>query len=156
MISAFFAAQVVPFFRKWGLWVLAGLFAFGLGWGAWLYVGGLQKDRDKYMRQYNDALTEIAGYEKNEVDNAIELSYLRGRLDAEASLAQKRLEEEEARRAAEAARIGKLSGAINDLRSRLQSNAPSCSCGVGSDLTNGLRESRDSREADRIAREAAD
>lgn len=138
-----------PFVSKWGLTILAGLLAVGFGLGFWLYVKEINDDRRDAEAAVVRLQSENEGLKDAAIESASRIDRLTVRLDAEQVLAQTRLESEQSRRLAAESRNGQFAGALNDLRIKL---AP-LACGIGSDLSDGLRDARDAREAERRSRE---
>jgi hypothetical protein len=147
--EALIAPKAISFFRNWGAPILAGLLAFGVGFGFWLYVGEINKARRDAEAKVITLETEVAGLNKTATDNAVEIAGLKLRLDAEQELSQLRLTTEQDRRTAAEARNSRFAGALDALRQDLDTRQ----CGIGSDLSVGLRDARDAREAERRSRE---
>ena len=138
------------FFLKNWKWFAAGataLLIFGLGLGFWSFIGGQIKAREAAEAKVAGLEQQVADLESSAWADAARISDLNARLDVEGELAKKRLSDESQRREAAEARVRKSQGLINDLRTRLEADAPVCNCGIGADLTERLRLDRAERQA---------
>ena len=142
-----------PFLQKWGLSILLIAAVAGLSAGFWLYISGLNANlRDAEVR-VSQLESEIAGYAEQAREDAETISGLNARLDLEHSLAQTRLDTETDRRLAAESRNRNFAGALDALRSSLSDAG--CVCGLGPDLSDRMRDAREAREAERVARQRA-
>tara|TARA_R110002111_G_scaffold64884_4_gene106543 strand:+ start:335 stop:799 length:465 start_codon:yes stop_codon:yes gene_type:complete len=149
--AALLGPKVIGFFAKWGLPILAALLAVGLGLGFWMYVGEINSARRDAEAKVVRLEAENKGLVSTAKENAVEIGNLTVRLDAEQTLAQTRLDSEQARRTAAEDRYSKFAGALDGLRKKLEP----VDCGIGPGLSDSLRDSREAREADRRSREGS-
>jgi len=135
--------------KNWKVLTFAGaaLAVVGLGWGAWWFLDRQVDARYAAEAKAAQLEQEVESYKRSAAENAEELARLNQRLDAEGELAKKRLATEQERALAAEARARNAQGSLNDLRNRLSEAAGACNCGIGSDLTERLRQSRDERQA---------
>ena len=137
------------FLNNWK-WFAAGasaLLIVGLGLGFWGFIGGQIEAREKAEAKAAELEITVADLKSSAWADAARISDLNARLDLEGELAKKRLSDESQRREAAEARARKSQGLVNDLRSRLELEAPDCNCGIGPDLTERLRLDRAERQA---------
>lgn len=135
--------------KNWKVLTFAGaaLVLVGLGWGFWSFVGGQVKAREAAEAKVAGLEQSINALEDAAKANAAKLEAANSRLDAESELAKKRLASEQERAAAAEARARKAQGSVDDLRKRLSEAPADCNCGIGTDLTDRLRDARAEREA---------
>jgi chromosome segregation ATPase len=140
-----------PFIQKWGLSIALGLAITGFAAGFWLYISDLNDDLKDAEAAVSRLESEVSGLEEQAKSDAELLADLRARLDVEHKLSQERLETESERRQAAEDRNRSFAGAIDALRRSLAETG--AACGIGQPLSDGLRDARASREAERTARE---
>lgn len=143
---------ITAFARQWGAPILAGLLALGLGLGFWLFINDAVNDRKEAETRAAELATELDAARAAQISDARQIGELTGRLAGENALADGRLEAERAQRLSAEKRAAATTGDLNDLRQNLGTQP----CGIGTVLYDRLLDSRAEREADRIARDAAD
>lgn len=140
----------ILFARQWGAPILAAILAVSLGFGFWFFVDSQVDARRKAEAESVAFKQQVDAMQSQAVKDAKTLGYVTARLDAENDLAHKRSQAELARATGADTRLKNLEGALYALRTDLNSGAQPC--GSGPFVVERLRDARESRERDRLAR----
>lgn len=142
---------MTPFLRSWGAPMLAGGLAIGAGLGFWLWIDAVTDKNREQAAQIVALEGVIETKEKEGIEDATTIAVLTERLTNEQALAAVRLEMEQDRRTASENRNRRMEGSIRDLRQDIEGR----DCGIGSSLTDSLRDAWAEREAERQSREGS-